>query len=124
MYLTYGESAIFDCFISCWGDVADLQGIIVHFGTQVYQSENLLYAVDLLFKLVKVFRKRFPISAKPVWQLITKLGYNLPVPHLLDSIIKACNELGRKVEGSAKRASVVCVEKQVAKKKRLANKKK
>lgn len=89
------EGAIFDFYISCWGDISQLKGITLVIGDLTFCSENLLEAIDLLFKVVRSLQKNFPVCAKPIWQFIEKVCYSLPVENVLECVIKLAQSVGR-----------------------------
>lgn len=62
MYKLKGNNAIFDFYITCYGDISNLQDIAVVVGNGKLNCISLISAIDSLFKLVRALKKEFPVS--------------------------------------------------------------
>lgn len=76
---------------------------VVHvvIGDWSYQVNNVLSAVSLAFKAVKVFQKDFSLIAKDPWQFIEKQAFEMPVDGLSSNVVTFIELFNTNVQNNA-----------------------
>lgn len=117
LYLKFEQ--VFDLYITCWGNIGNLQEIFVIAGDFTFAARTLPEAMQILFTVVKVTKKEFPIASAPFWRFIEHVCYELPVSNLTVGVINLASVVGRPVADETvgkKRTTAVSVSRRMKEK--------
>lgn len=97
-----GKNKTFDFFISCYGEIGNLQNITLNIGKYQFFVNNIVNAIEDLFIIVTVLCKSFPIASIPVWQFISQVCFSVPVPNLVQSVINFSIVVARPIQDTSR----------------------